>query len=165
MPGGSLHAPLWKPYALYGTVDYVYGTVAWDKKDGFGGAQGALNAVETVGYSVYLYAVYVYGREVPAVKGRGAPRKAVRSEVGMLQRLAQPRVLGGEIAAGAVLLLFAVSVMTVSKTVLYCEYYLERVVGGHVTDDWAGLNEYFSGFAHIGHNDFMSLVFLWLIPK
>lgn len=28
-----------------------------------------------------------------------------------------------------------------------------------------GCNEYFSGFDNIGHNDFLSLLFLWIIPK
>lgn len=28
-----------------------------------------------------------------------------------------------------------------------------------------GLNEYFSGFANIGHNDPVNLLFLWVIPK
>lgn len=40
-------------------------------------------------------------------------------------------------------------------------------------DDWetdesgscSGLNEYFSDFENIGHNDFYSLLFLWIIPK
>lgn len=33
--------------------------------------------------------------------------------------------------------------------------------------DWlgAGLNEVFSGFENIGHNDLVSLTFLWIIPK
>lgn len=29
----------------------------------------------------------------------------------------------------------------------------------------AGANEYFSGFDNIGHNPFMDLLFLWIIPK
>lgn len=28
-----------------------------------------------------------------------------------------------------------------------------------------GANEYFSGFANIGHNPAMDLLFLWIIPK
>jgi hypothetical protein len=33
--------------------------------------------------------------------------------------------------------------------------------------DWwvLALNEVFSGFENIGHNDLGSLVFLWIIPK
>jgi len=61
--------------------------------------------------------------------------------------LGEGRILGGRKAGWAVMLGFAVSVMTVSKTVLY----------------W--LNEAFSGFANIGHNSFMDLVVLWIIPK
>ncbi|KAK4225071.1 hypothetical protein QBC38DRAFT_280353 [Podospora fimiseda] len=50
---------------------------------------------------------------------------------------------------GAKMLLvgYSAAVMTVSKTVLY----------------W--LNEYYSGFDNIGHNDIWSLVFLWIIPN
>lgn len=29
----------------------------------------------------------------------------------------------------------------------------------------AGMNEYFSGFDNIGHNDIITLIFLWIIPK
>lgn len=28
-----------------------------------------------------------------------------------------------------------------------------------------GCNEFFSGFENIGHNDPLSLLFLWIIPK
>lgn len=27
------------------------------------------------------------------------------------------------------------------------------------------MNEYYSGFDNIGHNDVLSLIFLWIIPK
>ena len=37
--------------------------------------------------------------------------------------------------------------------------------GGKRADGTIGLNEYCSGFRHIGHNDAMSVVFLWAIPK
>lgn len=121
MPGGWLHKPIWTPYALYGTVDYVYGKYAWDRNDGFTGAQGALNAVETLGYFVYLYLVFAHGTEVAGSKGRGAPKAAARSDSSLLRRLARARSVGGYEAGSAVLLLFAVSVMTLSKTVLYCK--------------------------------------------
>jgi len=136
MPGGKLHSPIWSPYALYGTVDHVYGFPAFDNKDGFTGAQGALNALETAMYGVYLWIAYYYGVQEPGKTGRGAP--------GSL--LGRRKIVGRE-AGLAVLIGFSVAVMTLSKTVLY----------------W--LNEYFSGFAHIGHNDFMSLLFLWIIPN
>lgn len=28
-----------------------------------------------------------------------------------------------------------------------------------------GCNEFFSGFDNVGHNDALSLLFLWIIPK
>lgn len=78
--------------------------------------------------------------------------------------------------------------MTVSKTVLYCEFRglgLFVAVGGPVGEGGgglgrdrvfsvmniklltqiSGLNEYYSGFENIGHNDTLSLVFLWIVPK
>lgn len=30
---------------------------------------------------------------------------------------------------------------------------------------YPGSNEFFSGFENIGHNDPLSLLFLWIIPK
>lgn len=101
MPGGALHRPLWQPYALYGTVDHVYGFPAWEAGDGFGGAQAALNGVETVLYGVYLWVVWAKGR-----------RRSDSVEGG-------PRVLSGRVAGRAVAVAFAASVMTLSKTVLY----------------------------------------------
>jgi len=47
----------------------------------------------------------------------------------------------------AVLVGFAAVCLTVSKTVLY------------------GLNEYFSGFSNIGHNDLRTLVVYWILPN
>ncbi|EKG17152.1 hypothetical protein MPH_05606 [Macrophomina phaseolina MS6] len=142
MPGGYLHWPIWQPYALYGTVDHVYGFPAYEKGDGFGAAQATLNAVETLLYLGYLAVVFASGRQAPETPGRGAPDKArVGGAVG------GARAVGGRVAARAVLLAFAASVMTLSKTVLY----------------W--LNEAWGGFDNIGHNDAVSLVFLWVIPN
>ncbi|KAK0510087.1 hypothetical protein JMJ35_007481 [Cladonia borealis] len=122
MPGGWAHAPIWKPYELYGKVDYMYGWKAYNERNGFTAAQGALNMVETVGYLGYLWVVWDYGE-------------------------GEKRAVGGGWGGVACLVGFALCVMTVSKTVLY----------------W--LNEYYSGFENIGHNDPMSLIFLWLIPN
>lgn len=141
MPGGFLHWPIWSPYALYGTIDYIYGFPAWNERNGFTGAQGALNAIETAGYLVYLYIVFVYGQKASAVKGRGAPKK---STAGFLS---QARTLGGKEAGVAVLIGFSMAVMTLSKTVLY------------------SLNEYYSGFKSTGHNAWFDLVLLYIIPK
>lgn len=164
MPGGSWHYPIWAPYKLYGEVDHVYGFPAWDHKDGFGGAQGLMNAVETSMYLVYLYYVYMHGHEPTATKGRGAPRKAAQSDHGLLRKLANARVVNGHEGALAVLLLFATATMTLSKTVLYCKSCLAES-GASLADFFQGLNEYYSGFAHLGHNDAWTLFFLWVIPK
>jgi len=144
MPGGSLHSPIWSPYALYGTIDYIYGQPAWDAHNGFTAAQASLNVVETVGYVVYL--VLVLGgaqRGLVVEQGRGAAGWMQ----GKLGWLGEGRVLRGRQAGWAVLVGFAISVMTLSKTVLY----------------W--MNEAFSGFANIGHNRATDLVFLWIVPK
>lgn len=100
MEGGPLHWPLYTPYKLYGEVDHVYGWKAFRARNGFTSAQGALNVVETAMYFVYLYIYFASG---VAVAGRAT------------------RVLSGRPAAVAVLTAFSAAVMTLSKTVLYCE--------------------------------------------
>ncbi|CAF9909102.1 hypothetical protein IMSHALPRED_007605 [Imshaugia aleurites] len=122
MPNGSLHAPVFTPYALYGKVDYIYGEKAYREHNGFTSAQASLNVAETAGYVAYLWVVWKYGE-------------------------GEKRAVGGGWGGVACLVAFALSVMTVSKTVLY----------------WS--NEYFSGFENIGHNDPLSLLFLWIIPN
>ncbi|KAK4135228.1 hypothetical protein BT67DRAFT_433376 [Trichocladium antarcticum] len=47
MPGGSLHWPLWAPYALYGEIDHMYGRKQWALGNGFPAAQALMNAAET----------------------------------------------------------------------------------------------------------------------
>ena len=96
MPNGSLHAPIFTPYALYGQVDYIYGDKAYREHNGFTSAQASLNVVESAGYVGYLWVVWKYGE-------------------------GGKRVLGGGWGGVACLVGFALSVMTVSKTVLYCE--------------------------------------------
>ena len=106
MPGGHLHSPVWKGYALYGAVDYVYGWPALEANDGFTAAQSSLNIVETLGYMLYLWIVWKEGSrdgKDPGMKGRVGDR------------------VEGRWAAAAVLAGFAFSVMTLSKTVLYGE--------------------------------------------
>ena len=99
MPNGSLHAPVFTPYALYGQVDYIYGDKAYREHNGFTAAQASLNIVESAGYVGYLWVVWKYGE---------GERKG--------------RVVGGGWGGVACLVGFALSVMTVSKTVLYCEF-------------------------------------------
>lgn len=115
MPGGYLHSPIFTPYELYGSVDYVYGWPAYNDGDGFNGAQSTLNVVETVGYLVYLGVAWSKGTR----EGRGPSVKG-----GMWGRIE-----GGWGAAAAVGG-FAVSVMTLSKTVLYGEFSSEGFFGG-----------------------------------
>ncbi|KAI9721859.1 MAG: hypothetical protein M1828_004954 [Chrysothrix sp. TS-e1954] len=148
MPGGSLHKPLFIPYALYGTIDYVYGFPALEAHDGFTAAQAWLNVVETAGYLVYLALVWQYGAEVGG-KGRGAPKSKPSADgyMAYLEVLRRPRMVQGSMGVWAALIGFTMSVMTVSKTVLYF------------------LNELCSGFSHIGHNSFATLLPLWIIPN
>lgn len=115
MPGGALHAPIWTPYELYGSVDHFYGWPAYNEQDGFTAAQSALNAVETLGYVVYLWIVWEYGRQEGS-RGRGAPEP---ESVGALGRA---RTVRGRMAAWAVLVGFGAALMTLSKTVLYCTW-------------------------------------------
>ena len=126
MPGGWLNKPLYTPYSLYGTIDYVYGRAAYNESDGFTGAQSAMNTVEILGYLGYLYILWKYGEG-----NEGFGRKTV----------------GGGWGGLACLTGFALAVMTLSKTCLYL------------------LNEAFSGFKHIGHNDAFTLITQYIIPK
>ncbi|GKT47818.1 uncharacterized protein ColSpa_07999 [Colletotrichum spaethianum] len=100
MPGGHLHWPLYVPYALYGEVDYVYGWKAFNARSGFTSAQGALNAVETFMYLVYVWLYFSRGK---AVEGPAGVKKAV----------------GGRAGALAIVIGFSAAVMTLSKTILY----------------------------------------------
>ncbi|KAK5198718.1 hypothetical protein LTR92_001189 [Exophiala xenobiotica] len=137
MPGGKLHSPIWTPYALYGTVDYVYGWPAWDNHVGFAAAQAFLNAFETVMYIYYLAVI---------IKS-GADKYFTARTIDEFFVGSSEKTVSGPGVARAVLVLFSSSVMTLSKTVLY----------------W--LNEYFGGFANIGHNTPYRLILLWIIPN
>ena len=109
MPGGKIHWPLWVPYKLYGTVDYVYGFQHYAERQGWGPTQSFGNAIETSLYFVYLYVAFKYGRKEQA-PGRGAPSKL---------SFGRRKVVGRE-AGIAVLVGFTTAVMTFWKTVLYC---------------------------------------------
>ena len=109
MPGGKFHSPIWAPYALYGTVDYIYGWPAWNDGVGFTAAQGSLNVLETAMYGYYLYILATRGRET------GWYRFWDQSFY------QQKIVVKGDQVALAVVIAFASAIMTVSKTVLYCK--------------------------------------------
>ncbi|KAH6122775.1 hypothetical protein HBI64_155880 [Parastagonospora nodorum] len=130
--GGALQWPLWKPYEIYAAIDKVYSRSAWDAQEGFGGAQGALDAVELVMYGLYAMILYNHGVKAPAGTG-------VQVGEGVSAWFAGGVKIRGAIGNRAVLIGFAASVMTLSKTVLY--YF----------------NEYFSGFASVKHNDWFTI--------
>ncbi|EEQ83769.1 uncharacterized protein BDCG_00574 [Blastomyces dermatitidis ER-3] len=140
MPGGSLHY-IWSPYALYGTIDYIYGWPAWNNRNGFTSAQSLMNLVETACYLFYLFVLFNYGT-TSNYKGENKGKSATKGDF-----FAPRRSIGGRLGAIALLVVFSGSVMTVSKTVLY------------------GLNEACSGFDNVGHNSFWTLIFLWIIPN
>lgn len=107
MEGGRLHWPLWAPYKLYGQVDHIYGWKALEARNGFTAAQGFLNLVETAMYLAYLC---VYWRSADADPGTRPAAASPRN-----------KALRGRAGAVAVLIGFSAAVMTLSKTVLYCE--------------------------------------------
>ena len=115
MPGGFLHKPLWVPYALYGTVDHNYGFKAYNAGSGWTGAQGSVNAVETITYCVYLYLMYIYGQPEKR-QGTGAPDKGL---MGRFEALSESRTVYGHIASWSVLLGYSAATVTFWKTVLY----------------------------------------------
>lgn len=158
MPGGALHGP-WKPYALYGTIDYVYGFKAWDAREGWTAAQGWFNAVETIAYFGYLYLVYTHGRPEKR-QGRGAPDK---SALGRLRALGESRTIYGKTATWAVLLGYSTALLTFSKTVLY--WLREALSGRSILFHRDRAADVASDFSGIGHNDAVTLFFLWVIPN
>jgi hypothetical protein len=103
MPGGKWHSPLYKPYALYATVDYLYGFPAIEMNQGFTGAQGWMNVAETLLYGWFLYFVFAYGNPLSSTGN---------------QILAQRKIVG-KTAGVAILVGFAATIMTLSKTILY----------------------------------------------
>lgn len=121
MPGGRLHSPVFTPYALYGTIDYIYGWPAFNARNGFTAAQTVMNLVETIGYIWYLSIVYLYGSTV--VRGRGSPRPSK----GFLWLLKGEKVVAGRIGAIALLVAYTATVMTLSKTILYCKFHRASV--------------------------------------
>lgn len=112
MPGGTLHSPLWEPYAMYGSVDYIYGWPAWNSRNGFTAAQSAMNVLESIFYCWYLY---VTGHQIGDWSYAHISHLEVR----------------GNGVSLAVLLSFSAAVMTVSKTLLYFKPpLLPRVTNG-----------------------------------
>lgn len=109
MPGGYAHSPIWAPYALYGTVDYIYGWPAWNDGVGFTAAQGFLNIIESSMYGYYLFQLTRCGHGTEWYKVWSGPWWS------------RETVVRGEGMPLAIIICFAGAVMTVSKTVLYCK--------------------------------------------
>ncbi|KAL8660829.1 MAG: hypothetical protein Q9202_006156 [Teloschistes flavicans] len=101
MPNGKWHSPFFTPYALYGTVDYMYGWPAYESNNGFTLAQASMNIFESVGYIGYLYLFWKHGN------GQWTFEHG------------QKRSIGGRWGGLACLFGFFLSVLTLSKTVLY----------------------------------------------
>jgi hypothetical protein len=118
MPGGKFHSPIWTPYALYGTIDYIYGWPAYNARNGFTAAQGLLNMVESLGYLFYLAVVYQYGTTATS-SGRASTKKIKK---GLSWLLFEEKVVPGRIGSLALLVVFGDSIATFSKTVLYCKF-------------------------------------------
>ncbi|KAI5297259.1 vacuolar transporter chaperone [Ascosphaera pollenicola] len=150
MPGGFLHF-LWRPYGLYGRVDFMYGWPEYRAGNGFVAAQSTLNLVEVVGYMYYLVTVYncsdVRRRVEEGRKRAGREEEEREAKRDTCWVFSSKNSLGGREGVIALLVIFACSVMTVSKTVLY------------------GLVEAFSNFRDVGHNSPARLILLWLIPN
>ncbi|KAK0389039.1 hypothetical protein NLU13_2615 [Sarocladium strictum] len=117
MPGGAWHWPLWTPYELYGTVDYVYGWPAFNENNGFTSAQAVLNVIETIAYVYYLRVYLTDGKPAKGASPSSWTGKSIE----------------GSAAGKAALVGFAAAVMTLSKTVLYWlnEYYSNYRNIGH----------------------------------
>lgn len=79
---------------------------------------------------------------------------------------ADRRVVEKKEGALAVLVGLLGGVMTASKTVLYGEW-MTAMGMGFPPKDWANdelvLNEIFSGFHHVGHNDLVTLLSCWAV--
>lgn len=119
MPGGPLHF-LWKPYGLYGQVDFMYGWPEYRAGNGFVGAQSAINLVEVMGYVYYLVTVFKCS-EVREKTAKGGRKIQGKGEGQGCWLFTSRNSLGGREGVIALLVIFACSVMTVSKTVLYGE--------------------------------------------
>ena len=159
MPGGKLHKPIWSPYELYGKVDHTYGWPAYNAGSGFTSAQGSMNLIETIGYIWYLSVV------ISRLQG-------VKQGDSKWMALLTGKHSGVKGAERAVTMCFAVCVMTVSKTVLYCKYpfhslsYLLLLNSTNPSID-IGLNEGLSNppLKGLRHNDFSTLFWIFIVPN
>ncbi|THV01053.1 hypothetical protein K435DRAFT_776233 [Dendrothele bispora CBS 962.96] len=71
MEGGDLHW-LWKPYTLYGQMDYVYSVESYEKGEGFASAGAVMAVVENLTAYTYLYLVHVANSDLAPLIGYSA---------------------------------------------------------------------------------------------
>ena len=116
--GGALAWPLYVPYELYGRVDPVYSIEAYHSGLGWTGAQGLGNIFETLAYVAYLYIVIRYGCDEGRADG-------VLGSLGVLGRRRRVHGFWGAVAS---LVGYTTFMVTVAKSVLYCEYIPGRAV-------------------------------------
>ncbi|ATY60397.1 hypothetical protein A9K55_006199 [Cordyceps militaris] len=125
----------WPLWAPYKLYGQVDHVYGWKAFHARSGFTAAQGALNAVETVMYLAYAWV------------CLTKAVDAAVGGEGSRRRRRAVTGRAGARAVLVGFSAAVMTLSKTLLY----------------W--LNEYYSGFDNIGHNDLVSLIFLWIIPN
>ncbi|KAF5857869.1 hypothetical protein ETB97_005176 [Aspergillus alliaceus] len=99
--------------------------------------------VHTPSTAITIWLVLSVPHGVSVSGGRGQ-RKAKKGPMWMLKT---DKVVSGRPGAIALLVAYSAFLMTLSKTILY----------------W--LNEVFSGFDSIGHNDTTTLILFWIIPN
>ena len=152
--GGAIAWPLYVPYELYGRVDPVYSIEAYYSGLGWTGAQGLGNVFETLAYVAYAYIVVAYGRDEGRAEGI----------LGSLGAVGRKRRVDGFWGAVASLVGYTTFMVTVAKSVLYCEYGSGFAVGANSLT-FLGYNDAFMGFPIFKLNSWFNFIFVFAIPK
>ena len=152
--GGAIAWPLYVPYELYGRVDPVYSIQAYYNGLGWTGAQGLGNVFETFAYVAYAYIVVAYGRDEGRAEGI----------LGSLGAVGRRRRVDGFWGAVASLLGYTTFMVTVAKSVLYCEYVSGLIVRARILTT-LGYNDAFMGFPIFKLNNWFNFIFVFAIPK
>lgn len=154
--GGAIAWPFYKPYELYGRVDPVYSPEAYYSGLGWTGAQGLGNIFETAAYFAYIWIVVKHGRSIG--KGEGI--------LGQLGAVGVRRTVDGYWGAVANLVGYTTLMITVAKSVLYCELDSVHLVKQHgLICCRAGYNDAFMGFPLWKNNTWFNFIFVFAIPK
>lgn len=152
--GGAIAWPLYVPYELYGRVDPVYSIEAYNSGLGWTGAQGLGNVFETLAYVAYAYIVIAYGHDEGRAEGI----------LGSLGAVGRRRKVHGFWGAVASLVGYTTFMVTVAKSVLYCEYGSGLVVGVDSLTS-PGYNDAFMGFPIFKLNTWFNFIFVFAVPK